>query len=101
MVELAWLWQRYQLDSALSYWFRERVGSECGRIRRITIVALARELLVALWRYKTLGELPNGVALKTALPEWATDYPESERPDQPRWIRMGGPFALMAATCRD
>ncbi len=66
MVELAWLWLRYQPDSALSCWFRERVGLERGRIRRITIVALARKLLVALWRYTTLGELPKGAALKTA-----------------------------------
>jgi transposase len=65
MVELAWLWLRYQPDSALSRWFRERVGSERGRIRRIAIVALARKLLVALWRYTTLGELPKGAALKT------------------------------------
>jgi transposase len=66
MVELAWLWLRYQPASALSCWFRERVGSERGRIRRITIVALARKLLVALWRYTTLGELPNGAELKNA-----------------------------------
>ena len=66
MVELAWLWLRYQPDSALSRWFRERVGSERGRIRRIAIVALARKLLVALWRYTTLGDLPAGAALKTA-----------------------------------
>ncbi len=65
MVELAWLWLRYQPDSALSRWFRERVGSERGRIRRIAIVALARKLLVALWRYTSLGELPKGAALKT------------------------------------
>ena len=65
MVELAWLWLRYQPASALSCWFRERVGSERGRIRRITIVALARKLLVALWRYTTLGEVPKGAALKT------------------------------------
>jgi transposase len=66
MVELAWLWLRYQPASALSCWFRERVGSERGRIHRIAIVALARKLLVALWRYTTLGELPKGAALKTA-----------------------------------
>ena len=65
MVELAWLWLRYQPDSALSRWFRARVGSERGRIRRITIVALARKLLVALWRYISSGELPAGAALKT------------------------------------
>ena len=66
MVELAWLWLRYQPGSALSAWFRERAGSERGRSRRIMIVALARKLLVALWRYTTLGELPKGAALKIA-----------------------------------
>ena len=66
MVELAWLWLRHQPGSALSRWFRERVGSERGRIRRIAIVALARKLLVALWRYTTLGERPAGATLKTA-----------------------------------
>ena len=66
MVELAWLWLRYQPGSALSVWFRERAGSERGRSRRIMIVALARKLLVALWRYTTLGELAKGAALKIA-----------------------------------
>jgi transposase len=66
MVELAWLWLRHQPDSALSRWFRERVGSERGRVRRVAIVALARKLLAALWRYTTLGELPVGATLKTA-----------------------------------
>lgn len=66
MVELAWLWLRHQPGSALSRWFRERVGSERGRIRRIAIVALARKLLAALWRYTTSGELPVGATLKTA-----------------------------------
>jgi transposase len=66
MVELAWLWLRHQPDSALSRWFRERVRSERGRIRRIAIVALARKRLAALWRYTTSGELPVGATLKTA-----------------------------------
>jgi len=66
MVELAWLWLRYQPGSALSVWFRERAGSERGRSRRIMIVALARKLLVALWPYTTLGELPKGATLKIA-----------------------------------
>jgi transposase len=65
MVELAWLWLRHQPDSALSRWFRERVRSERGRIRRIAIVALARKRLAALWRYTTSGELPVGATLKT------------------------------------
>jgi transposase len=46
-IELAWLWLRYQPDSELSAWFRARVGTTKGRIRRIAIVALARKLLVA------------------------------------------------------
>jgi transposase len=66
MVELAWLWLRNQPDAALSRWFIERVRAEGGRKRKITIVALARKLLVALWRYVTHGEVPKGAVLKTA-----------------------------------
>jgi transposase len=66
MIELAWLWVRHQPDSALSRWFRERVGNERGRVRRIAIVALARKLLIALWRYVTLGEVPEGAVLKSS-----------------------------------
>src|SRR5205809_7524653 len=64
MIELAWMWVRYQPASALSCWFRQRVGSERGRIRRITIVALARKLLVALSRYINHGEIPAGALMK-------------------------------------
>jgi transposase len=64
MIELAWLWLRYQPDSALSQWFRERVGDAKGRLKRIMIVALARKLLVALWRYLETGLVPTGAALK-------------------------------------
>jgi transposase len=64
MIELAWLWLRYQPDSALSRWFRTRVGTAGGRIKRIHIVALARKLLVALWRYLTTGLVPEGAVLK-------------------------------------
>ena len=63
-IELAWLWLRYQPDSDLSIWFRARVGIMKGRIRRITIVALARKLLVALWRYLETGLVPRGAVLK-------------------------------------
>ena len=66
MIELAWLWVRHQPDSALSRWFRARVGTERGRIRRIAIVALARKLLIALWHYVTHGEVPEGAVLKAA-----------------------------------
>ena len=63
-IELAWLWLRYQPDSDLSVWFRTRVGTLKGRIRRIAIVALARKLLVALWRYLETGLVPQGAVLK-------------------------------------
>lgn len=64
MVELAWLWLRYQPDSALARWFTERVGTVRGRMRKITAVALARKLLVALWRYVRTGLVPEGARLK-------------------------------------
>ena len=64
MIELAWVWLRQQPDSALSIWFRERVGSHKGRPRRVAIVALARKLLVALWRYLKTGLVPTGAVLK-------------------------------------
>jgi transposase len=60
MVELAWLWLQYQPGSALSVWFRKRVGDGKGRVRRIAIVALARKLLLALWRYLQTGLVPAG-----------------------------------------
>ena len=64
MIELAWLWLRHQPDSPLSVWFRERVGTLKGRIRRITIVAVARKLLIALWRYLETGLVPERAILK-------------------------------------
>jgi transposase len=64
MIELAWLWLRHQPDSALSIWFRERAGTTKGRLRRILIVAMARKLIVALWRYLSSGIVPTGAILK-------------------------------------
>ncbi len=61
LIQLAWLWLRYQPDSALAAWFRERVGVLQGRTRRIAIVAMARRLLIALWRYVETGVVPDGV----------------------------------------
>src|SRR3974377_1342521 len=66
MVELAWTWLRWQPDSALSVWFRARVGAMGGRIKKNMIVALARKLLVALWRYVKDGVIPDGARLKAA-----------------------------------
>ena len=66
LVELSWLWLRYQPDSALSRWFRERFSSGGKRLRRIGIVAVARRLAVALWRYTAQGVVPDGARLKSA-----------------------------------
>ena len=66
MIELAWMWLRHQPDSALSRWFHARAGAAKGRVRRIAIVAPARKLLVALWRYVTQGVVPEGAVFKTA-----------------------------------
>jgi transposase len=66
-IELAWLWTIHQPDSELTRWFRERVRDIKGRIRRITIVAVARKLMVALWRYLTTGMVPTGAVLRPSL----------------------------------
>ena len=63
-IELAWLWLRHQPGSALARWFHERVGSSKGRMRRIMLVAMARKLIVSLWRYVTVGIVPEGAVLK-------------------------------------
>ena len=66
MVELAWLWQRYQPDSAQVSWFRERVSGTGRRMRKVMVVALARKLLIALWRLATQGVVPEGAVMKPA-----------------------------------
>jgi len=66
MIELARLWRRYQPMSAISKWFGERVGDKKGRVKRIAIVAMARKLAVALWRYLETGLVPEGAVLKRA-----------------------------------
>jgi transposase len=63
-IELSWLWLKHQPDSDLSRWFRERVGDGKGRIRKIAIVALARKLMVALWRYLETGLVPTGAVMR-------------------------------------
>ena len=60
-IELAWLWLRYQPQSALAHWFKQRTGGQKGRIRRIVIVAVARKLMIALWRYLEMcSSRPSG-----------------------------------------
>jgi len=64
MVELGWLWLQYQPTSQLSQWYQRRYANGGKRMRRIGIVALARKLLIALWRYLTEGIIPQGAVLK-------------------------------------
>lgn len=66
VVELTWLWIRYQSGSALTRWFAERLGKAGGRMRKVLIVALARKLLIALWRFAVHGMLPGGASTKSA-----------------------------------
>jgi transposase len=63
-IEIAWGWLRHQPGSDLSRWFWERFGHSSKRMRKIGIVALARKLLIALWRYLEFGEIPAGAQLK-------------------------------------
>ena len=64
MVELAWLWVRFQANSQLTRWFIERFARGGGRARRVGIAALARRLLIDLWRYIEHGVVPEGALLK-------------------------------------
>ena len=66
MLQLAWRWLRFQHDSALAQWYRSRTADGRRDTRKTMIIALARKLLIALWRYVTAGELPQGVVLKAA-----------------------------------
>lgn len=67
MTELAWCWLKYQPNSALSKWYTARFGGGPGRLRRIGIVALARKLLVALWRFVDQGVVPDGALITKAV----------------------------------
>ena len=64
-IQLAWNWVRWQPASALTRWYQANFGTG-KRARRIGIVAVARKLVIALWRYVTLGVVPEGAILKTA-----------------------------------
>ena len=66
LIQLAWLWLRHQPQSALALWFKERVTRNGGRFKKTTIVALARKLLVALWKYVTAGIVIEGAVMKAA-----------------------------------
>jgi transposase len=65
-IEIAWDWLQYQPESELSRWYQRRFGAGSKRVRKIGIVALARKLLIALWRYLETGEVPAGAQFKAA-----------------------------------
>jgi transposase len=67
LIQLAWRFLRFQKESALAQWYRGRTEDVAGKRKRTMIVALARKLLIALWRLVTIGEIPVGVALRTAV----------------------------------
>ena len=66
MIQLAWLWLRHQPGSALSLWFQERARRNGGRLKKPMIVALARKLLIALWKYATAGVIIEGAVMRPA-----------------------------------
>jgi transposase len=66
LIQMAWLWLRHQPQSALSLWFTQRVKQNNGRLKKQTIVALARKLLVALWKYVNAGVVIEGAVMTTA-----------------------------------
>ena len=66
MIQFAWRFLMFQKNSALAQWYRERTAGGRGDVRKTMIVALARKLLIALWRLATQGEVPDGVILKPA-----------------------------------
>ena len=63
-LEFAWLWVRNQPKSALTRWYRDRVGDAKGGVRKVAITALARKLMIALWRYLETGLVPTGAVLR-------------------------------------
>jgi transposase len=66
LIQMSWLWLQHQPHSALTRWFKERVQLNGGRMKKSTIVALARKLLVALWKYVASGVVMEGVVMKQA-----------------------------------
>ena len=67
LTELSWLWLRHQQNSQITLWFKKRYGRGTKRMRRVGIVAVARKLLVALWRWVEFAEIPEGARLSPRL----------------------------------
>lgn len=66
LIQIAWLWIRHQPDSALTLWFKDQVARNGGRLKKTMIVAVARKLFVALWKYTRAGVVIEGAVLKAA-----------------------------------
>jgi len=90
MVELAWMWLRWQPQSALSQWYERRFGPGNKRARKVGIVALARKLLIALWRLVDRGELPEGAVEK----DWRLNVSSTARWQARRDARQASAAAV-------
>src|SRR3954451_23903374 len=71
LIEVAWLWQKYQPRTPLSSWYLQKTAGQSSRIRRIMLIALARKLAISLWRYVETGLVPDGVVMTRAEPHSA------------------------------
>ena len=98
MIQLAWLWLRHQPGSALARWFHERVKRNGGRLKKPMIVALARKLLVALWKYVTAGVVIEGAVIEGRLRSPRPRFPNPSGPDQPWRIQVDEPTSSMASS---
>jgi transposase len=72
LIEVAWLWQKYQPASPLSAWYIQKTTGQSSRIRRIMLIALARKLAISLWRYLETGLIPEGVVMARAKAQCAS-----------------------------
>lgn len=94
MVQLGWAWLRYQPQSDIAKWFAERFGATAKRSRRIGIIAVARKLVIALWRYVTQGIVPGGAELKAACHKLVV--PRQRGFSAKRLAPVGQPMAMAA-----
>ena len=100
MIQLAWLWLRHQPHSALTLWFQNRIKRNGGRLRKTTIVALARKLLVALWKYVTAGVVIEGAMMRPPDDSRSASntviFQDLISPGGSRWTNRSKPMALNA-----
>ena len=66
LIEIAWLWRKYQPESPLSRWYAAKTREQSSRIRRLMLIALARKLAIALWRYVETGVVPEGAVMASS-----------------------------------